>query len=447
MLSVIISIYLLLAIATLYVEISQIKEERIICMSIACRLFYIALQFLVPMLLMGMYLFGNIEKDFLGYTIDYSDYLTLLLRLFCSSVGYVALYFASKHKKNRLYKEVIFYQEDKVEQTGVLFVTALILFAIGFISLCIWTSAYGGIFEFIKVSDIVRSGQGKVENKLAFFSRGAKTLIISSYLFFVLMKNKKNSFAIRFITFILFVANLYATVLYLLSVDGRLLVAFYIFGFFLIYYYTKSNKKGSTLFSKIMFSLIIILLVYFTMKMDDITYYIRYGHVNNDSDGGSALDSFLSETMFVLIGEQTYFQNVWLKGDYYIFNEITNGLFAWFPSSLKPIPLQSVWKVNSELLNYSATMPFGVVGQGLYSLGLIGAFIMPFILGKAIKICEKKIKGGIFDLIIYVVLLEAFLRSVAYGSFYDIILGQFSTVVALIVFYFVKSCFTSIKKV
>ena len=124
--------------------------------------------------------------------------------------------------------------------------------------------------------------------------------------------------------------------------------------------------------------------------------------------------------------------------DYVILNDLLNGLFAWLPTSLKPVALADVWDYNTQLINDGGygQSPACLAAQSFYDLGLIGLLVVPFtytyIVGKVENLLDNDYSTS--GLVFYVTLGFYFAKGMAYFSFYNIMMNIFFVVVGLIAY-------------
>lgn len=112
------------------------------------------------------------------------------------------------------------------------------------------------------------------------------------------------------------------------------------------------------------------------------------------------VETISKEFLFIAFGTQ----NAMIEdsiGNWMIVNDIINDVFAWLPTSLKPIILEDVWDYNTLILNIGdyGQSPTFIFAQSIYDLSILEMIIILVMYGMLIKKFEKtleKRKGNVF---------------------------------------------------
>ncbi len=434
----------------LLLEAMFILRDKRIMMIDFCRIIFLIIEGVVPAFFHGYYVYKGTAYD---AKLDYSDYsITLYYYIFVFFIiGYAFInlgYRIFEKKGNKLsenFKENT-YQHDPetalihANAYSKLRITTLVCLLIGAVSLVLWTDAFGGIWEFILRAGEIRSGRADIVNPLAFFKHPAGVILIASYAAFVLLL--KGSAVTKLYDFVVWVASFSVSILYLLAGDGRMVMGMYLIThFFVIVYVNLVKNKKMSLKSFMLLAVFMVTGIVFMVNMDTFTRYLKYGNdiVVTTSDG-STMDEIIKELMFVIRGMHVALKTRLTSGlEYLIADDVVMGIFAWLPSSITPDGVVDIWDVNTELLGeVSGQYPFGLLAQGYYDLGIIGVVIIAFVYGGLVRKIDdyfnKKSNNNPFAVVMFVSLIFTFIRLVAYGSLYNVVLSSFKIVVFAVVY-------------
>lgn len=433
--------YVLITSIFIFDIINIFRKSKYISMYLLCKIMYCLVEGIIPSIIhIKFYNDGTLYPW--NISIDYSveGINALLIICLLVLVGYIfmSLGYRNKQKITIGNKKASISLKEKsgYKYYTILRKTATIILIVSIFSLFMWTKAYGGITKFIMNANAIRSGYTNVSNKYAFFKHFASTIVISSYAFFVLIifsKKKKITDIMLLIISIIFSIEL------LLASDGRMTAGFYFISYIAIYIQSKSKllekKINYRTITKI--AILFLLALILMLKMDDITYFIRNGTLNNlkSAQGSNLIASFMYELSFVVKSEQLAIMKANEVG-IQIINDIGYGLFAWLPSSLIPSSFPRLWAINSVLAGAkTGELPCGLIAQGYYDLRLIGIVIFTFIYGKLInKIDSIEIKTP-YGMVLYGSLIYSIIRLISYGMIYDFIQGLFDTFLFIIIYY------------
>ena len=158
------------------------------------------------------------------------------------------------------------------------------------------------------------------------------------------------------------------------------------------------------------------------------------------SSNSGIVETLSKEFSFIVSGTQNaMIENSTMSGNFMIINDVVNGVFAWLPTSLKPIILEDVWDYNTRILNTGGygQSPTSIVAQSIYDLSFLGIIIIPVIYGMLIRKFEKaleKRKGNFFYDTVYVVLGYYLCKGIPYFSFYNIMINTFFIFIAIFIY-------------
>ena len=228
--------------------------------------------------------------------------------------------------------------------------------------------------------------------------------------------------------------------IYIQANDGRLLLAVYVFLFFVIYLKYQYEVNSANIVSLLIKFGIILLVVLFILFNAAAILSMMKGEDIAKSESFNLADTLSKEFSFIISGAQSaLFQQTSSESKLMIGNDLVNGLFAWLPTSLKPIILEDVWDYNTHLLRLGGRgqSPTSIVAQSLYDLSLIGIVLIPFLYGMLIKKVENILesgKGNVFFDTIYVALGYYLCKGIPYFSVYNIMMNAFYIFLAIIIY-------------
>lgn len=418
------------AVVALIAEYRALKKKKRLTITSFFLLVFVFTYGILPLLVVFLYLFEGFSISTSNYSFDYSEkglFYTWIWQIF-SIFSYVIVKKAAKHKETL--KSATYGDAGLKIETTALEYTVIICLVAGIISLYLWSRAYGGIIELIKVGSAVRSRLSRVVNDLAFFKHIAKSVLTISYASLILVKQGKH----KLFNAVIFLISFSFSILYLLANDGRMSIAFYflVIGLIMMRIFeirAISRKK------KIGITLLLVTAVVFILNLDSITYYIKFG-VWGSEQQGTLLHSLLNELAFIMISGQKALQHA-ASFKMLIIDDILCGLFAWFPTSIKPVETINIWNYNTELatIGFWGQFPCDFLSTSLYDLSFLGPFLFPLFWGKILSKIEKMPKNGsIVKIICYYALFTPLIRTVDYCLLYDFVLGMFPLALFLIVY-------------
>lgn len=437
-------LYALASFLTIWHEGYSLFISERFSVSSFCRLWFIVVQFCLPCYLLFRYfLFGVPAKSsYVSISYDDSTLAPAYVVLLFSLVAYLVLVAATKSNGPASFTAFPV-KSDAGERFTVkrLHIAAFLCLSVGTLCLYLWSNAYGSIFDLIKVGNAVRGGWNTVHNSFAMFKHPSRLVLVSSYIYFALLYSKRSK--LFSVDSLFLIAAVFLSMLFLLANDGRLSMAFYFMGFFLVVLYTKLfiQKKTFDLRAGLLAVVICVLLIAVMLNMDSVTYFIRHGQFPTaaDEDGSS----FIEELLFDPASDLTVVSN-FLNGKltFMLVHDFVYGIFAWLPRSLTPSWALRLWSVNTQAVSPMFTtgeIPCGLLAQGVYDLGIVGVVAIPCLYGLILRFTDKKIVpniGNPFVMGLFAYLFTDLLRVVSYAMLYDIVLDLFPLAIALVIYYF-----------
>lgn len=443
-------LYLICGVVYLYREIKFIKKESDLLLISYARLMYCLTFGIIPALLCFMYVFQDMEVKLktlvaVSYSTDGLIYLYIFWLL--SVIGYIALNVGYQKKYRLRIGNHYLLKADTYEMSELQsFSLASICLVIGIVSLYLWTKNEGNIFNFIVKANWYRADYTNSQNNTyAMFKQPAKLVQVSTYLFFFYVIRNKCKHKILFL--LGYIAAFASSVLYLLCTDGRLAIALF-FGMQLIgvVLYRSSDIK-ITRKQIYIIAIVAVAALISISKLDDITYFIRYGHFNTAAikEESNSFITIMNEFGYIYeSGQMSIEHNIFLSGRWMILDDIVRGIFSCFPSRFTPDGFERVWRWNTYLCTGSTlagTIPCDIISESIYDLGLLGPVIVPYFWGKLMKYIEVyfgKKKSVAFNRACYTCLALAFFRIINYCELYDFTRGLFAFLIMWLLSRFIR---------
>lgn len=289
--------------------------------------------------------------------------------------------------------------------------SAFVLLLIGLMSLFLWTKAYGGPLGILPYANALRAGRDVgINNPWSFMMKLCPFMQFVAYLFFSYFLTTRKK-----IDLLLFIISAIGSFLYILANSSRMHFALFFLILALIYQgHRKMSWKSIMLFGGLAIASVYI------MHIAESIMNVLQSNADFDNNSAFNISEILREEFFFpLMSFQTYLDaSISLR----IFEDIANSIFAWLPSSLKPVSLERLEVTNTILASGSMDhggLPTDLVTTCLYELNVIGLLILPFLFGIGAKLFEKKIhplvESDLYKVVYYLGCFY-FMKAVAYAD-------------------------------
>ncbi len=437
-------LYLITGIVYLLLEISFLKKTKKIYIISVTRLMFAFVYGFLPAIIFYRQYLGisslRLSMTYLDIINFYKVFVFSIFLYILLSIGYGDV---NLSKKNLLIEEC---KELNVtpEIKSIWTICSFILLIIGWLSLHLWTKAYGSMWEFIQNANMIRSGLGEKKNSLAFFKEFAKVINFGFYGMLALTLYEKNRIK-KSIFLIATIIGLCGALIFTMASDSRISVGFTILGavFIVVDYNIKYRNK--TIKSQILIVAIALVAAYFCIIMSDSVMTSMRAEKDYVYEEVGMLDSVEKEFGFVIKTQQKAMQ---MLNDSEIesklLDDVTRALFAWLPSRFHPKGLtsKSLWTYNTEILDYpSGTQPTDILSAGIHYGGLFTLFLTPLLYGmllKKIDIIASKKRNNLLVSAFYYGLLATFIQLVSHFQLYSIVLKFFAVFLCWVFYEFSK---------
>ncbi|WAW14152.1 O-antigen polymerase [Peptostreptococcus equinus] len=389
-------------------------------------LFYILVYYFVPASICSFIALGNNPTEDLAM-IDFSRlgieqigimYLFVTTGFILVNIGY-NIKIIKKRNKN------VILNQNKIltifaENPNKIRYSSILLMLFGWISLILWTSAYGGPIGILPYANLLRSGYDiGIYNKFSFFMRLCPFVQFSMYLFFSLFLSKKRVFDL-----VCFIISSIGTLLYILANSSRMHAILVFVVLFFIYRSYKDIKKKDYL----IMAIICLLSLIFMHSAEVIMSKFQIASKEKIELSFDIFSILRAEFGYVILSFQTAFSKVYLYGEVKpaFFMDIVSGIFAWLPARFKPNGIMSIEVLNTNLIYGSMIyggVPADFVSKCIYDFNIFGIIILPVVYGMFIKAFDTAVRPLIscyYYKVIYILGSFYFMKAVAYGDFSNI---------------------------
>lgn len=393
------------------------------------RLMYSFIYGIIPFLLFFQESLG--ERNLSFY--DYSQYglYRLYIIWFLSIVAYsvMTLAYMSIRKKNQAdISNITIDLTDHSDIAVRLFACGIVSLLIGFVSLFLWTAAYGSLAEFVRNAQRIRSGKGLIYNRFAFVKQFVRILPLSMYslLSAFLFERPRGFKKIIYIALLAlsFTGNYY----YFIASDARVTIIFT--GLAVLSISLRHRKRINIGGYLVIAAAIGFVLLEATMLADSFTHYVRYGEWRTVNAG--FLDNLTKEFRFSLSSEMKAFK-AWLAGDLKIqfFNDLINSVTGWVPDRFLPFKVpDTLWRYNTNMYGVytGATSPTSLVATSIYEFGLAGVLLFPLGFGLVVGFIEKLLwsnRNVVYADVYYGVLVGISIQMVSHNQMSTFVVSLF----------------------
>lgn len=424
------TLYGIAGLCYLFITIRRIVKQNGIRVFDFSRLMYSVIYGFIPMLLYTKEAVGERNLFFTAY--DNTQLWECYLLFFFSVVIFCVLNLSYKCIKIKAPEQALRRYDGvdvKYNMNGrLLLISGVVALAIGWISLLLWTRAYGSLNNFILNANAIRSGRGEISNSFAFMKQFVRIMsvalfaIYSSYLHIRPRGIKKVIFLA--IILIALVGNYY----YTLASDSRASIMF--LGIALVAISLRHRKKEKISRYLINSAFLVILFLLITIYADTFTRYIRFGIW--ESSNTNFLDALIREFSFTLCSEMKAIQG-WIRGDLNvkIVDDLINSITSWIPDRFIPFDTpETIWTYNTNFYGRmgAGTSPCDLVATSIYETGIIGIIIHPFVLGQLIGRIDKSLwrtEASAYMDVYYGVFAHVFVMQISHNQYSTIVLGLF----------------------
>lgn len=351
---------------------------------------------------MCLYAYGHRDMNYCG--IDFTNETSISL-FFISSI-IVFLFINIGYNVKFKVKPV----EDNLS-TSKIRGSAFVLLIIGLMSLFLWTKAYGGPIGILPYANALRAGRDVgINNPWSFMMKLCPFMQFAAYLFFSYYLTRR-----KIIDLLLFFISAVGSFLYILANSSRMHFALFFLILALIYQgHRKMSWKSISLFGGLA-----VVSVYIMHIAESIMNVLQSDADFDNESAFSIAEILREEFFFPLASFQTYLNS---SIPIRIFEDIANAIFAWLPTSFKPVSLERLEVTNTILASGSMDhggLPTDLVTTCLYELNVIGLIVLPLLFGMAAKLFEKKVHTLVasdFYKVVYYLGCFYFLKAVGYGD-------------------------------
>lgn len=334
--------------------------------------------------------------------------------------------------------------ENRSGYKGVWTLCSFMLLILGWVSLYLWTKAYGSMWTFIQNANMIRSGLGEVQNSLAFFKEFAKVISFAFYGMLALTLYEKNN--LKKLGFLICtVVGLLGTLIFTMASDSRISVGFTVLGavFIIVDYNTRYRNKPIK--SQLFIVAVSLVVAYFCIILSDSVMVSMRNEEDYVYEEVDIFTSIEEEFGYIIKTQQKAFE-MWREGEIVsqLWKDIKRAVFAWVPTRFYPkgLVLESLWTYNTELfVNPAGTQPTDIMSAGIHYGGLATMLLLPFVYGvflKKIDIVAARKRNDFLISAFYYGLMATFIQTISHFQIYSIVLKFFAVFLCWMFFEFSK---------
>lgn len=269
-------------------------------------------------------------------------------------------------------------------------------FIIGLFSIIIYTRALNGPLNAIINAEYMRSPYAP-DLGLTFIKLVQPTIVLSCYIYFIVVINKRSSTINKFMFAAAFLVSIYYFIIY----AGRLPLFIFLSSFIFFYFTGEEAKKRSLLKAKKLVFYIIIGMMGTLILLSFDNVFNQLANANVSSDGGIAIKfkKAVVEFSFPYVNNLNVRNNVDIIGGYRWFSDFVIWIVRIIPNDfliligeVKPLSLN---QVNTELLGTSLVggIPADIISMGFYQLNYVGILINSLVIAWVISYFDRMLEN------------------------------------------------------
>lgn len=442
-------LYLIAGVSYLFIEIKYIRRKNEIQLISITKFMYCFVYGFIPALLffrenIGVDTIGNLDLSGEGVVELYAIFFLSLVGYFLLNLGYKAKTIWRIIRRNEDEGSTIKMGLSRYHNQIV--ITVILFTIVGWLSLYLWTKAYGSIWVFIQNANRIRSGYGTVSNSLAFFKEFARIITIAFYGSVALFLYENKGIR-KFFAFLLMAISFYGCILFTMASDSRTSVAATLIGSVLLIIDFNIKDRGKRVLQQVVMLFVIFVIAYEGLILSEsVMNSLRVGS-SVQLEKVDVFSSIEIEFRHLVQSQQTVLK-MFFDGilDYKLLDDLYNTMFCWIPSRFHPSNMPStVWQYNTSNLSFSSgILPTDILSTGIYHMGIIGAFILPFLYGRIILIVERMAymkRRGLIECAIYYNIITICLINISHFQYSNIIQRLFPVFMAICIYTAVKILF------
>lgn len=417
-----------------FLSVKKYKRMRIINY---VRCMYLLIYGLIPSIMYMYFYMGGSENRYLNrMDFSYNGIYRLYILFLISIIGYISMNigYIIIPKKSKIKNH-----SNTLITISAMYKSSIIILIIGFISLLLWTKAYGSPFDIIPYAQFLRSGYSPIYNPFTFMKRFCPLLMLSAYMLFTIINVRpKNKQIIPM--YVLFIFSFLWSIVYLLANDGRFGFILFFATLMFIKMEINQDKKDQSQTIKILFKYILFGIIAFILMSlaDGIMGYLSTGVYIPSEVNVNIFELLRDELGYVtLSGQMSIYALENKLAGYRVIEEIFSAIFSIVPDSLISYPVTSTFAYNTEIIgNLSGTIPTDLISYSIYNLGVIGVVAIPLLFGIIVRRIQVNIGDKIsspYYLVIYIIAAIYSIKAISHCDSANIILNIFFVMVGHII--------------
>lgn len=410
-------------------EILYILRARAIKLVSMARIMYAFVYGFFPFLVCLRYESGTLSYQL--FIDDGQAQSRMLIVLVLSVVAYSAFSLAySTTKKSRKYTE-----SYRSIEPGSLQLAGVLILVVGFLSLFLWTRAYGSVSGFIQHAGAIRSRRSPIYNPFAFLEHFTKVVQVAEYIFLALLIYQKGILN-KVVNLLLLGLSTYGCIIFSLATDARGNVGLVAFSI-LLYILNVRLKAGQIGIKRALRQFGATLVMVFTLMVfsEGLLNYLRSGVFVSSNASRDFFGILEKEFGFIIRTQEVCIAETGMGGiTPKLLDDLLNAALSWVPSRFIFFAVPAgLWDYNTQILMkwfgpFIGQAPTDIVSASLYLAGPIGYIVVPAVFGVIMKKVETRFcrrESDYYLDILYFSLMQHALSLVSHFSFEAPVLALF----------------------
>lgn len=423
---------------SLIIFIKKVNKKIILCnYNLVLLLFMFVFSVMFPMCYVLSIKGFNYNVDFVKYFHEFNSVEILLYYLCIFIVTHSYLYSLRRKKINTFsINETV--TNNNLTIIKKIKIIAYIMLFLGLISNFLYLKAYGGYFNYLNYSKLIRGGIFLLDNKFSFLAPFRSCIIFSCYLFLAIWKSEKK----KYLDFIMFTITFILSIFVLYSNNGRLSFVLFLLMILLFWMFSKS-KVNTVNFKSIITIVAIVCLGGYLL--------VFVGNTLGRNSINSIVTELNEEISFAFLNFKVI-NNKSFSTDYRFLKDIIYMPLYILPSSFWSSNLgiktsdainTKIWKGSFKGENgNTGTMPIDFVSISYLQFGIIGLFVIPVIYGwiisKILEVIKTLDNKFIYRMLYIYLFLNVIFDAIFYADPQHIISNIYPFIIFMILYYFFK---------
>lgn len=438
-------LYIILAIIIAIREVKRLKKNKKLSAMNFFMFFFLIIYCIVPISCLKTISEGNnLKYGYNDYFYEhYISYIFTIISYICVNIGYGIL----KNKQD--------YKKEIIDSKSTSFlVSSIIIVILGWISLILFTKAYGSIFGMFEYAAKVRDGIVVVNNPYTFLNPICSFLLLATYNFVIILINAKDKGSVfKFLIVMLLILSIFGSIVYLMSDDSRTKMLIY----FLVIMLCVFHKKIQNINYKSLILLVIafIIVMFLITNLDTINNFIRKNKTEMEIKTSLNISEILVKEYSHIYTNSLNLIN-WKNTGKIVENRAFENAkalsVAFFPKRIKQkLNVTDMGDYNTSFYsNATGEIPTDLITASIYTWGYPGILITTTFIGIVLKIIDRTFErykelNGYYRILFYIFACKETLYFIVYYDLSVLIYNLSDLIITYILIRTMNSIFTKNK--